>query len=240
MANAWTRDRARTFYLAFAAMTVAAVLIGFSTTYFVPGARGTLNIPWIVHLHGWTAMGWVAFLVAQVLLVRSGQSRLHRQVGKAAVPLAVGVWASGIAVGVWVVNRDLPGQGDFAYESLAGTIISLTMFLALVIAAVLLRRSPDWHKRLMLLATIVVLWPAFFRFRHLMPFVPRPELFLGLLLADLPILVAAVRDRLRWGRVHPAWTYVGSAVFVEQLVEVLAFGSGMTAPVGRAAYHLLT
>ena len=240
MANAWARDRARTFYLAFSGMAVAAVLIGFSTTYFIPGPRGTLNIPWMVHLHGWTAMAWVVFLVAQVMLVRSGRSRLHRQAGKAAVPLGIGVWASGIAVGVWVVDRDLPDQGDFAYESLAGTIISLSMFLALVVAALLLKRRPDWHKRLMLLATIVVLWPAFFRFRHLMPFVPRPELLLGLLLADLPILIAAVRDRVRWGRVHPVWAYVGSAVFVEQLAEVLAFGTGTTTPLGRAAYHLLT
>ena len=240
MANPWARDRARTFYLAFAGMAVAAVLIGFSTTYFIPGPSGTLNIPWIVHLHGWTAMGWVVLLVVQVLLVRSNRSRLHRQVGKAALPLAIGVWASGIATGIWVVGRDLPSQGEFAYESLAGTIISLTMFLALVSAAVLLKRRPDWHKRLMLLATIVVLWPAFFRFRHLIPFVPRPELLLGLLLADLPILIAAVRDYLRWGRVHPAWAYVGCAVFVEQLAETLSFGSGTTLPLGRAAYYLLT
>ena len=240
MANAWARDRARTFYLAFALMAVAAVGIGFSTTYFIPGPRGTLNIPWVAHLHGWTAMAWIALLVAQVLLVRAGRTRLHRQAGKAAVPLALAVWASGIAVGLWVVRRDLPGQGESAYESLAGTIISLTMFLCLATSAVLLRRKPDWHKRLMVLATIVVLWPAFFRFRHLLPFVPRPDLVLGLLLADLPILIAAVRDRLRWGRVHPVWAYVGSAVFVEQLAETLAFGSGTTMPLGRAAYHLLT
>ena len=239
MANAFARDRARTFYLAFALMAIAAVAIGFSTTYFIPGPRGTLNIPWIVHVHGWTAMGWVLLLVAQVVLVRSGRSRLHRQVGKAALPLALGVWASGIAVGLWVVGRDLPGQGDSAYESLAGTFISLTMFLGLVIAAVLMKRRPDWHKRLILLATIVVLWPAFFRFRHLLPFVPRPDLLLGLLLADLPILIAAVRDRLRWGKVHPAWAFVGSAVFVEQLTETLAFGSGTTLPLGRALYQLL-
>ena len=72
MANPWARDRARTFYLAFAGMAVAAVLIGFSTTYFIPGPRGTLNIPWIVHLHGWTAMGWVVLLVLQV---RAGPRR---------------------------------------------------------------------------------------------------------------------------------------------------------------------
>lgn len=240
MANAFARDRARTFYLAFALMAVAAVLVGFSTTYFIPGPRGTLNIPWIVHLHGWTAMAWVLLLIAQVVLVRSGRSRLHRQVGKAALPLALAVWASGIATGVWAVGRDLPTQGELAYESLSGTVLSLSLFAALVIAAVLLKRRPDWHKRLMVLATIVVLWPAFFRFRHLLPFVPRPELLLGLLLADLPILIAAVRDRLRWGRVHPVWAYVGSAVFVEQLAEALAFGSGTLTPLGRAAYHLLT
>jgi len=149
------------------------------------------------------------------------------------------VWASGIAVGLWAADRDLPAQGDFAYAALVGTVTSLTMFLALVVASVTLRRKPDWHKRLILLATIVVLWPAFFRFRHLFPFVPRPELTLGLLLADVWILLAAVRDRLRWGRVHPAWLYVGSFVFAEQAFELWAFERGILAPVGRAIHDLL-
>jgi len=239
MATTWGRDRARNFYLAFAAMAVAAVGIGFSTTYFIPGPRGTLNIPWIVHVHGWSAMTWVLFLVAQVALVRSGRARLHRQIGNAAIPLAIAIWASGIAVGVWVVGRDLPTQGDFSYAGLVGTVSSLSIFLALVIAAVLLKRRSDWHKRMMLLATIVVLWPAFFRFRHLMPFVPRPELWLGLFLADLPILLAAWRDHLRWGAVHPVWKWLGSAVFVEQAFELWAFGNQILAPVGRFLYGAL-
>ena len=240
MANAWARDRARTFYPAFALMAVAAGAIGFSTTYFIPGPRGTLNIPWIVHLHGWTAMAWVGLLVTQIILIRSGRSRLHRQLGKLAIPLALSVWASGIAVGRFVVARDLAEQGDMACAALVGTISSLSVFLALVIAAVLLKRRPDWHKRLMLLATIVVLWPAFFRFRHLMPFVPRPEMTLGLLLADAPILLAAVRDRLRWGRVHPAWLYVGSLVFAEQAFELWVFERGILAPLGKAVYQILS
>ena len=32
----------------------------------------------------------------------------------------------------------------------------------------------------------------------------------------------------------------GNPLFVEQLVETLAFGSGTTMPLGRAAYLLLT
>lgn len=239
MATAWGRDRARNFYLGFAAMAAAAVAIGFSTTYFIPGPRGLLNIPWIVHLHGWAAMAWVLFLFAQVMLVRFNQSKLHRRAGKAAIPLALTIWATGIAVGIWAAERDLPSQGDFALTALAGTATSLTMFLALVIAAVTLRRRPDWHKRVMLLATVVVLWPAFFRFRHLMPFVPRPELWLGLLLADLPILVGAWRDHLRWGEVHPAWKWLGSAVFIEQAFELWAFVSGVMTPLGRMLYAWL-
>lgn len=240
MANVWARDRATTFYPAFAATAIAAVLFGFSTTYFIPGPRGGLNIPWIVHFHGWTAMAWVLLLAAQVVLVRASRSRTHGRLGNVAIPLAVAIWASGIAVGLWVVGRDLPSQGDFAYAGLAGTATSLTLFMGLVIAAVRLRRRPDWHKRLILLTTIVVLWPAFFRFRHLMPFIPRPDITLGLLLTDSLIFVAAIRDKIRWGRVHPAWLYVGTLVFAEQVAELWAFNSGLFTPVGRALHSALT
>lgn len=240
MANEWARDRARIFYLAFAGMAVAAVLIGFSTTYFIPGPRGTLNIPWIVHLHGWTAMAWVGLLLAQVWLVRSGRTRLHRRVGQAALPVAVSVWATGIATGVWATRRDLPEAGNVAFANTSGTAASLSVFLLLVISAVAMRRRPDWHKRLVLLATVVVLWPAFFRFRHILPEMPRPDILLGLLLVNSLILIAAVRDKLRFGRVHPVWKWVGTGVFVEQIVELLAFETGLNRAPGEWLYGLLT
>lgn len=240
MANAWARDRARNFYLVFALMAVAAVGIGFSTTYFIPGPRGGLNIPWIVHVHGWLAMSWVLLLVAQVWLVRSGQSRLHRRIGQAALPLAFAIWASGIATGIWATRRDLPQMGYAAYANTSGTAISLTVFLLLVISAVAMRRRPDWHKRLVLLATVVVLWPAFFRFRHILPEMPRPDILLALLLANTPILIAAIRDKRRFGFVHPAWKWVGSALFVEQTLEFLAFETGVNQAPGEWLYRLLT
>lgn len=48
------------------------------------------------------------------------------------------------------------------------------MFTGLVAAGLINRRRPEVHKRLMLLATLLILWPAWFRFRHFFPGVPRP------------------------------------------------------------------
>jgi hypothetical protein len=102
-----------------------------------------------------------------------------------------------------------------------------------------MRRRPDWHKRLALLATIQLLWPAFFRLRHLLPMVPKPEVTLALALAYSPILLAAVRDRWRYGRVHPVWLYVGTALILEQSLEVAFFDQGLQRDFGVWLYAML-
>lgn len=239
MANAWARDRATWFYLGLAVWGLAAVAIGFSTTYVMPMARRSFAAPPVVHLHGALCLGWLMLLIAQTLLVRGKRTALHRQLGQLGAPIALGILISGVAVAIWAARRDLPALGAVATSGIVGTIISLTVFAALVCAAIAMRRRADWHKRLMLLATIVLLWPAFFRFRHLMPFVPRPEIWLALVLADLPILIAAVRDRLVYGKVHPVWAILGTMVIVEQTLEVLAFDSPPWRAAGRAIFVAL-
>lgn len=240
MANPWARDRAGLFYVGFGLVALAVVLIGFSTTYFLPMARRTFSAPWVVHLHGAASFGWVVLVIAQSQLVRARRTPTHRRLGQAALPLALVIWAGGIATAVWAARRDLPEQGATATSSMLGTVSGLSLFLLLVIAAVVLRRRPDWHKRLILLATIQVLWPAFFRLRHLLPFVPKPEISFALILAYLPIVIAAVRDKLRYGRVHPVWLWIGTALFVEQSLELAAFDSPPWQRLGQSLYGLLT
>ena len=240
MVNVWAQDRANWFYFGFGLFALAVVLIGFSTTYIVPMARRTFNAPWIVHLHGASALSWVLLLIFQARLVRKRRTPLHRHVGRAAIPLALLIWASGIATATWAATRDLPQLGSAATSSLAGTATGLTLYLLLVIAAIAARRRPDWHKRLLILATIQVLWPAFFRFRHLLPFVPQPDIWFALVLAYLPVLVAALRDRWRWGRIHPVWLFVGPALVVEQSVEFALFDQGPLRAFGQWLYALLS
>ena len=66
------------------------------------------------------------------------------------------------------------------------------------------RRQPAAHKRWMCLATIAVLWPAIFRWRHLLPPMSRPDIVLGLfVLGTIAVTLLLVRrPRLR-ARLRP-------------------------------------
>lgn len=240
MANPWAQDRATLFYIGFGLAGLAVVALGFGVTYVLPMARRTFSAPWFVHLHGASALAWILLYIAQASLVRGRRTPVHRRLGLAALPLAFLVWASGIATAVWAAARDLPKLGTVATSSVTGTLIGLTLYLLLVIAAVFTRRRPDWHKRLAMLATIHLLWPAFFRLRHLLPSVPHPDIWFALVLPYLAILVAALRDQRRYGKVHPVWLFVGPALVVEQTLEFLFFDQGPLRRFGQWIYPLLT
>lgn len=239
MANPWARDRATLFYLGFGVLGLLVVAHGFGVTYVVPMARRTFSAPWVVHLHGASALSWVLLFIAQAKLVRGRRTQLHRRLGQVALPLALVVWASGIATALWAAQRDLPQQGTAATSSFAGTASGLTLYLLLVIAAVATRRRPDWHKRIVMLATIQVLWPAFFRLRHLLPAVPYPDISFALVMAYSPILVAALRDQWRYGKIHPVWLFIGPALVIEQSLEFVFFDQGPLRTVGEWLYAVL-
>jgi uncharacterized membrane protein YozB (DUF420 family) len=205
-------------------VAAAVALAGFSTTYLLPMAGARFDGPVVAHIHGALFFGWIALMVVQTTLIRRGDIRLHRAIGMVALPLALAMAISGVAIGVHATRRDVAaGGGDFAISSLLGTVTAMTMFAAYVCIGITVRKRPDWHKRMMLLATIAVLWPAWFRFRHFMPWVPRPEIWLALVAADAAIPIAMLRDRLAFGRVHPAYWIFGVGLIAEQTLEVLLF-----------------
>jgi hypothetical protein len=234
----WARDRRQRFYLGIALVGLLAVIVGFSTTYIGPMGRGSFHAPAIVHIHGFFALSWIALFATQCLMVRQGATKLHMLLGIAGLPIAAGVLVSGLAVGHWAAARDFPAHGKTAMSSLVGVFTSLVLFFLFASAALIMRRKSDWHKRLMLLATLVVWWPAWFRWRHLFVAVPRPDLIFGLLIPDAPMLLAAIRDRVRYGAVHPVWKFVAPALFAEQLFETLAFDTGYWPQVGSWLYQI--
>lgn len=70
---------------------------------------------------------------------------------------------------------------------------------------------------------------------------PRPDIWLGLILADLPILIAAVRDRIIYGRVHPVWAIFGTLLIAEQTLETMVlFETTLWRDLGAGIYKLLS
>lgn len=218
-------------YLSIAFLAIA--LAGFSTTFFVPLARGAFSAPPVIHVHGALLFGWLVFLITQATLVKTGNLLLHRRAGWLGFFLSIAIVLSGILVGLFAARRDLAATGEtWPYGAFVNIVIEMALFGALVGAAITLRRDPESHKRLLVLATISALGPAWFRFRHFMPFVPNPLVSFSVV-ADSVLLLLVARDWIVRRRVHPVYIWAGGAMVVVHTIELVAADHQLWLIIGR-------
>lgn len=221
------------FYVLLTLTFLAIALAGFSTTFFFPLARGTFTAPPVVYVHGVLVFGWLLLFIAQAVMVRSRRMPLHRRAGWVGAALAAGIVVSGVAVGAFATHRDLAQSGEtWPYGQFVNIVIEMIVFGAFVGAAIAFRRRPEVHKRLLILATISALGPAWFRFRHFMPFVPNPVVTFSLV-ADAMLLVVIARDWRATRSVHPAYLWGGAAMFGVHAIELTVAESAAWTALGR-------
>lgn len=224
----------RTFLWLALAIT-ATVFAGFWFTYFGPMLDGTReqNV-FAVHLHGWTFFAWYLLLVVQSALVQTRHVSLHRTLGGLSLALATAMVATGTLV-VGVRMADAMETGDpFWSASGPAVVATLVLFLGFYVAAIRMRRRPDWHKRLMIVASAGGMGAATFRLCMVL-FGPDSAMWLGLLGSNVFIVAGIVRDRLRETRVHPAW-WIGLATCVTLEAGTLLLTA---TPPGQAVAHAL-
>ncbi len=229
------RAKRANYFFAASLIALAVVLTGFFKTFIIPLYQGTFEAPLVIYLHGGFLFLWSLVFVTQTLLIRK-RFKLHRLLGFSSLILVACVALSTMAAGVYVMKRDLAaGLGEIAVSSLIGTFTTPLVFASLVAAGIYYRRKPEIHKRLMLLAMIAILWPAFFRFRHYFPGVPNPEVIFGLIIPDSMILLAVLWEKLTVKRVHAVYFTAGTALLAENVAEVWFFDS----PGWRVVAHWL-
>lgn len=213
-------------FLGLALVGTAAALAGFARTFFHPLFAGTFRAHPVVYGHAVLLFGWVAFFLTQSLLVERRNMAWHRRLGRAGGALAAGVVVSTVAVATLAARRTAAaGELVAAQGELFVVQMEMTVFAALVAAAIHFRRRPEFHRRLMLLALIASLGPAWFRFRHYFPEVGNPLFIYSILLADSLILIAMLSDMLRRGRPHRIYVLIGGGMVALHLVEVFGFAS---------------
>ena len=229
-----SRARRSAFFVTTAATLAAVVAIGFAKTFFIPLVRGEFSAAPVYYIHAALFFTWVVLFVLQTVWIRNRRFAWHRTTGWCAAAIVVPMAISLVGVGVATVYRDLDRYGESAVSEIVGTVTAAVFFVALVAAGIGYRRKPDIHRRLMLIATVSITWVAFFRLRRYAPWVPYPEVTLGLVLANLPIAVAMLYDRVARGHI-PRVYWVAVALIAEQSFEVATFDS----PPWRAVAHAL-
>jgi hypothetical protein len=203
----------RRLYGGVAALAALVVLTGFARSYYLRSLFVGTPLPVLLHVHGAIMSLWYALFVSQVALVAAHRVDLHRTLGIATATCAAVLVPVGALVALAFVRRSLPDAQAAAEAAGVATynFVTLSVFAALVVTALVLRHRSDVHKRLMTLAALSLLGPPLGR---LMPDVTAALVSQGLVL--LPIVLDSGRNR----RLHPAFGWGGALVLVSSGVAV--------------------
>ncbi len=192
----------RRLYTGAAIFAALIVFVGFARTYYL---KGLFEAPalagLLVHLHGVVMTLWFALFVAQTLLIVMRRTDLHRRVGLLGAVVAALVALVGTATAVGFARRGVPvGMPPLVF--LAVPLGDMLVFSVLAGAGLLLRRRTDFHKRLMLLASLSILPAAVSRIPVEFIETGGPLVFFGL--TDLFILPWVALDVWKRRGLHPA------------------------------------
>lgn len=224
------------FYVVMAAVFVAIAFGGFFGTYWLQVARGTFTGSPLLHLHGLLFFGWTLFFLSQATLVANRKLRSHRSWGLLGISLATAMLFAGMMVAVEGLHARIDaGYGDSARAFVIVPISAILLFAGFVAGAIANVKRPEWHKRLMLVATTCLLQAAVARWFFLaatgggpgmrpgmMPPLPVQAAIMPGLVVSLLVVAAMVHDWRERGRVHPAyWWGLGITLAVDLVRPVV-------------------
>lgn len=210
------------------------VFAGFSRTYFLKGYFGTKTLTPFFHLHGAVFSTWIVLFAVQSALVKAGRTDIHRRLGVFGAALAPVMVVIGYMAAVDSARRGFtPPNGPPPLVFFVIPLTDLVVFASLIGAALWLRRRPEYHKRLMLMATLAILTPAIAR----LPGVAAagPPAFLGI--TDVFIVSCMLYDKFAHGRVHRAFLWGGLFIIISQPLRFLIAQTDLWLTFARWATH---
>ena len=229
----------RTFFLGFLVFAWIGVLLG-----FLPPLAGRLAgradyiAPLILHIHAASFVGWMGLLTAQILLIRTRRTPTHRRLGALGallIPIMVlsGFFAEGYSQRFYLTHPP---------DSQAFFIIPIYYVIAfglLATTALAQRSDPPAHKRLIFLATSVIVGAAYTRVwgRALTELVG--DGFWGLMVntftgTHLFLLAALAYDWWSRKQIHPVLLIAVPAILASELVVSWIYHAPGWLPVARA------
>jgi hypothetical protein len=213
----WRADRA--FYTGLSVLMVLAVFAGFSRSYYLKGVFGTPALPTLFHVHGLLFTLWMVLLLAQTALVAGRRTDVHRRLGVAGGLLALLMTATAMAMTLDLARRSAAAPTDAGLAFVIVPFLTVIVFPVLVGTALVYRRTPDVHKRLMLIATLELVTAGVAR----IPGAGSMPLFF--VLTDLGLVAMLAYDLLSHRRFHPATVWGGLLLVSTQMLRTVAGGT---------------
>jgi hypothetical protein len=202
------------FYFFMSLLVAVVVVYGFSHTVNKNLIHATPVRPWILWVHGIVFSSWVVFFIFQSALVRTHNVKLHRRTGWFGAGLGVLIPVLGISTAIvmdrfYFVHFHLAdAKTFFAIQALDITSFTIPFWLAIY-----WRKKPEFHRRLVLIATCALTSAAFGRF----PWISHHWFYVAV---DLLVLLGVVRDLIVNRRIHVVYRYALPALIVAQVFAV--------------------
>jgi hypothetical protein len=208
------------FYFAMALLFPVIVVWGFSRTVNESLFHPAIPRPLILWFHGAVFSGWVVFFLFQSVLVRTRNVKWHRFFGWFGAALGATMVPLGIATAIVMGRFDTYQlhQPD-AEPFLIIPFYDMAAFGTLLTLAVVWRKKPELHRRLLFILTCVLLEAAFARFDFLFDhnlFVFCPDLMIGL---------GVARDLVVNRRIHRVYLIALPVLIVLQGLVTLVWRS---------------
>ena len=224
------RARKRWFHTGVAVVAIGLSVGAFAPSIVTPGERRVPMTPLVVG-HAAFMAAWLALFFAQARLVAHGRVTAHKRIGFIAIPVWAGIVGTGLAATIEMARRGFDLSGDLsrppasALDQTVFQLGALVLFTGFVALALLLRRRPETHKRLMTLATLQVLMTA--PLAHLVGHFGLP----GIVLPAWGVAVALSLMAHDWhsrGRIHPASLFGGLGLVVVNNLQFAVIGPSRT------------
>lgn len=204
------------------AVFVAIIFIGFAKNFYLRPWLGTRPLTMLAYAHAAVMSAWLLLFVLQVLLISRQRLVMHRSLGKwgaaiAAFLVLLGVLTIGAAA---QRNHETGSVSHSLVVFVAYDGLSLILFGLLVGYAIYSRTRPAVHRRLMLMAMVALLPPAFGR---MIAYVTHEHVEITVLVAMIAIVMACIAiDVRKTGHVHRAILIPAVAILAVNALTYLA------------------
>ena len=220
------------FYVAVAWILALLAFAGFARTFYLNAFFARLDLGTLRVLHGVLFSAWLLLLVVQTGLVATRRTAVHRRFGAFGAVVAAAMVFTGVVVALHAGRNGFRTPGlPPSHIFMLVPLVDIALFACLTGAALALRDRPDWHKRLMLLATLAITPPIFARLPLDALRAMQPMAAFGL--ATFAIVAVAAIDTMARRRLHPVYLWGGLLVVLSFPLRVLAAGTAAWQAVAR-------